>query len=115
MFSRRREARVRDKGASAGAALERPAHVDDPGPVGSKAQARALPALQHAFPLAVEGESWDLTDAAVRQKIGGQTETVCDYTIEGIDGLGTGHGIIEFLLLGSYQPYGFNAWSDVAK
>jgi hypothetical protein len=70
---------------------------------------------QYHGPLAVEGESWDLTDPAVTQKLMGQTETVCDYRVEGIDGIGTGHGIIEFLLLGAYQPYGFNAWSDVAK
>jgi hypothetical protein len=70
---------------------------------------------QYHGPLAVEGESWDLTDASVRQKLMGQTETVCDYIVEGIDGIGTGHGIIEFLLLGAYQPYGFNAWNDVAK
>lgn len=70
---------------------------------------------QYHGPLVVEGESWDLTDAAVTQKLMGQTETVCDYTVEGIDGIGTGHGIIEFLLLGAYQPYGFNAWNDVAK
>jgi hypothetical protein len=70
---------------------------------------------QYHGPLAVEGESWDLTDAEVTRKLMGQTETVCDYTVEGIDGLGTGHGIIEFLLLGAYQPYGFNSWGDVAK
>jgi hypothetical protein len=70
---------------------------------------------QYHGPLAVEGESWDLTDPAVTQKLMGQTETVCDYHVEGIDGIGTGHGIIEFLLLGAYQPYGFNAWNDVAK
>ncbi|MEX0750917.1 MAG: hypothetical protein WD359_08930 [Dehalococcoidia bacterium] len=70
---------------------------------------------QYHGPLAVEGDSWDLTDQAVTQKLMGQTETVCDYSVEGIDGIGTGHGIIEFLLLGAYQPYGFNAWNDVAK
>jgi hypothetical protein len=70
---------------------------------------------QYHGPLAVEGESWDLTDPSVTQKLMGQTETVCDYTVDGIEGLGTGHGIIEFLLLGAYQPYGFNAWNDVAK
>ena len=69
---------------------------------------------QYHGPLAVEGETWDLTDPEVTKKLMGQTETVCDYTVEGIDGIGTGHGIIEFLLLGAYQPYGFNAWSDVA-
>jgi hypothetical protein len=38
---------------------------------------------------------------------------VCDYHVEGLD-LGAGHGITEFLLLGTYTPYGFNQWSDVA-
>ena len=69
---------------------------------------------QYHGPLVVEGESWDLTDAEVTRKLMGQTETVCDYTVEGIDGLGTGHGIIEFLLLGAYLPYGFKSFGDVA-
>lgn len=69
---------------------------------------------QYHGPLAVEGETWDLTDASVTQKLMGQTETVCDYTVEGVD-LGTGHGILEFLLLGAYEPYGFAKWSDVAR
>ncbi len=68
---------------------------------------------QYHGPLAVEGETWDLTDASVTQKLMGQTETVCDYTVEGLD-IGTGHGILEFLLLGAYEPYGFAKWSDVA-
>jgi hypothetical protein len=70
---------------------------------------------QYHGPLVVEGESWDLTDDAVTKKLMGQTETVCDYTVEGIDGLGTGHGIIEFLLLGAYLPYGFKSFGDVAQ
>ncbi len=69
---------------------------------------------QYHAPLALEGETWDLTDASLLGRIGGQTETVCDYHVEGIDGLGTGHGILEFLLLGSYLPYGFKTWNDVA-
>jgi len=69
---------------------------------------------QYHGPLAVEGETWDLTDASVLQKIQGQTETICDFHVEGIDGIGVGHGILEFLLLGSYLPYGFKAWNDVA-
>jgi hypothetical protein len=69
---------------------------------------------QYHAPLAVEGETWDLNDAALLPKIGGQTETVCDYAVEGLGDLGTGHGIIEFLLLGAYEPYGFKAWNDVA-
>lgn len=69
---------------------------------------------QYHGPLVVEGETWDLRDEALLQRVAGQTETVCDYTVDGIDGLGVGHGIIEFLLLGAYQPYGFHTWSDVA-
>lgn len=69
---------------------------------------------QYHGPLAVEGEVWDLTDTARTQKLMGQTETVCDYTVEGLGDLGTGHGIFEFLLLGSYEPYGFKNFNDVA-
>jgi hypothetical protein len=69
---------------------------------------------QYHGPLAVEGETWDLTDASLVQRVSGQTETVCDYEVEGIPGAGTGHGIFEFLLLGAYEPYGFKAWNDVA-
>ena len=69
---------------------------------------------QYHGPLAVEGETWDLTDPSVTSKIQGQTETVCDYTVEGLGDIGKGHGILEFLLLGSYEPYGFKAWNDVA-
>ncbi|MDP9238894.1 MAG: hypothetical protein M3P30_16115 [Chloroflexota bacterium] len=70
---------------------------------------------QYHAPLAVEGETWDLGDATLLQRIGGQTETVCDYKVDGLGDLGTGHGIFEFLLLGAYAPYGFNRWNDVAK
>ncbi len=68
---------------------------------------------QYHGPLAVEGEVWDLGDQSLLARIGGQTETVCDYHVDGLD-LGVGHGITEFLLLGTYTPYGFNQWSDVA-
>jgi hypothetical protein len=70
---------------------------------------------QYHAPLAIEGETWDLGDASLLQRIGGQTETVCDYKVDGLGDLGTGHGIFEFLLLGAYAPYGFSAWNDVAK
>lgn len=69
---------------------------------------------QYHGPLAVEGETWDLTDPALVQRIAGQTETVCDFSVDGLDELGQGHGILEFLLLGAYEPYGFKSWSDVA-
>ncbi len=69
---------------------------------------------QYHGPLIVEGETWDLTDAELLKRISGQTETVCDYTVEGLGDIGVGHGIFEFLLLGAYEPYGFRAWNDAA-
>jgi len=69
---------------------------------------------QYHGPLAVEGETWDLTDASLLPKIAGQTETVSEYHVEGLGDLGVGHGIAEFLLLGAYEPYGFKQWNDVA-
>ncbi len=69
---------------------------------------------QYHGALAVEGEVWDLTDPALLPKISGQTETVCDFHAEGLGNLGDGHGILEFLLLGAYEPYGFKSWTDVA-
>jgi hypothetical protein len=69
---------------------------------------------QYHAPLAVEGETWDLTDAELVRRISGQTETVCDYTVDGLGDIGAGHGIFEFLLLGAYEPYGFKNWNDVA-
>lgn len=65
-------------------------------------------------PLVVEGETWDLQDPATLAKVGAHTQTVCDYAIDGIDGLGPGHGVFEFLLLGAYAPYGFKTFGDVA-
>jgi hypothetical protein len=70
---------------------------------------------QYHGPLVVEGETWDLTDASLLPKIAGQTETVCDYHVEGLGDLGIGHGITEFLLLGAYEPYGFRRWDETAK
>ncbi|HYM14023.1 MAG TPA: hypothetical protein VEZ14_00495 [Dehalococcoidia bacterium] len=70
---------------------------------------------QYHGPLAVEGETWDLGDAALRQRVSGQTETVCDYHVDGLGDIGTGHGITEFLLLGAYLPYGFRQWTDVER
>ena len=49
------------------------------------------------------------------QKAGVHTQTACDFHVEGIDDLGTGHGVFEFLLLGAYAPYGFKSFGDVAK
>jgi hypothetical protein len=69
---------------------------------------------QYHGPLAVEGEVWDLTDAALTPKLGVHTQTVCDFHVDGIDGLGVGHGVFEFLSLGAYEPYGFKSFADVA-
>jgi hypothetical protein len=70
---------------------------------------------QYHGPLAVEGETWDLTDAATVQKAGVHTQTVCDYRVDGLGGIGTGHGVFEFLSLGAYLPYGFKSFGDVAQ
>ncbi len=69
---------------------------------------------QYHGPLAVEGETWDLTDAALIPKLGVHTQTVCDFHVEGLGDLGVGHGVFEFLLLGAYAPYGFKSFGDVA-
>jgi len=69
---------------------------------------------QYHGPLAVEGEAWDLSDPATVQKAGVHTQTVCDFTVEGLGDIGTGHGVFEFLALGAYLPYGFKTFGDVA-
>ena len=65
--------------------------------------------------LVVEGETWDLTDPGVLAKAGAHTQTVCDFHVEGLGEIGTGHGVFEFLSLGAYEPYGFKSFGDVAK
>ncbi len=70
---------------------------------------------QYHGPLVVEGETWDLTDKQLLPRIAGQTETVCDVTVEGLGDIGVGHGPFEFLVLGAYEPYGFKTFGDVAK
>jgi hypothetical protein len=72
-------------------------------------------AQYHGPAVTVEGETWDISDPAVVAKAGIHTQTVCDFNVEGIDGLGVGHGVFEFLSLGAYTPYGFNSFGDVAK
>ncbi len=69
---------------------------------------------QYHGPLAIEGETWDLTDPAVVAKAGVHTQTVCDFFIEGLGDIGIGHGVFEFLSLGVYEPYGFRTFADVA-
>jgi hypothetical protein len=69
---------------------------------------------QYHGPLVVEGEAWDLSDPATVQKAGVHTQTVCDFTVEGLGDIGTGHGVFEFLALGAYLPYGFKTFGDVA-
>lgn len=70
---------------------------------------------QYHAPLAVEGETWDLTDQALLPRIAGQTETVCEVRVEGLGDIGVGYGPFEFLVLGTYEPYGFKSFGDVAK
>jgi hypothetical protein len=65
---------------------------------------------QYHGPLAVEGETWDITDAALVAKLAGQNETVCRATLDGQ----TGYGILELIILGLYEPYGFMKLTDVA-
>jgi hypothetical protein len=65
---------------------------------------------QYHGELAVEGEVWDIRDPALVKKLAGQTETVCRVQ----QGGETGYGIIEFILFGQYEPYGFKTPADVA-
>jgi hypothetical protein len=65
---------------------------------------------QYHGALAVEGETWDLTDDALVARVSGQGETVCRATYDGQ----TGHGIFELIILGLYEPYGFKTLTDVA-
>ena len=64
----------------------------------------------HGVPLAVDGETWDLSDPNLRLKAGDHTETVCEFKMGGK----TGHGLIEFYCLGPYEPYGLKTAFDVA-
>jgi hypothetical protein len=66
---------------------------------------------QYHGELAVEGETWDLTDAALVARVSGQNETVCRATLDGE----TGYGIFEFILFGLYDPYNFASFTDVAQ
>jgi hypothetical protein len=69
---------------------------------------------QYHGPISVETETWDLTDAALIPKLGVHTQTICDFQVEGLGGIGVGHGIFEFLSLGAYLPYGFKTFGDLA-
>jgi hypothetical protein len=69
---------------------------------------------QYHAPLAVETETWDLTDPNLIPKLGVHTQTICDFHVDGIGNIGAGHGIFEFLSLGAYLPYGFKSFGDVA-
>lgn len=69
---------------------------------------------QYHAPLAVETETWDLTDPSLIPKLGVHTQTICDFHVEGLGDVGVGHGIFEFLSLGAYLPYGFKSFGDVA-
>jgi hypothetical protein len=65
---------------------------------------------QYHGALAVEGETWDISDAALAARVAGQSEVVCRADVEGQ----TGYGIFEFILFGLYEPYGFKTLTDVA-
>ena len=69
---------------------------------------------QYHGPLVVETEIVGSHRSRVVPKIGVHTQTICDYTVEGLGDIGTGHGIFEFLFLGAYLPYGFKTFGDVA-
>jgi hypothetical protein len=69
---------------------------------------------QYHAPLAVETETWDLTDPNLIPRLGTHTQTICDFHVDGLGDIGTGHGIFEFLSLGAYLPYGFKSFGDVA-
>jgi hypothetical protein len=69
---------------------------------------------QYHGPLVVETETWDLTDPEAVAKAGVHTQTLCDYAVDGLGDIGTGHGVFELLILGTYLPYGFKTWGDVA-
>jgi hypothetical protein len=56
---------------------------------------------QYHGELAIDGESWDLTDEALVRRVSGQNETVCRVR----SGDRTGYGIFEFILFGQYDPY----------
>lgn len=66
---------------------------------------------QYHGELAVEGETWDLTDPATLARIAGQNQTVCRVEADGQ----TGYGIFELILFGLYEPYGFAKITDVAS
>ncbi|MGB2696171.1 MAG: hypothetical protein WBD55_13430 [Dehalococcoidia bacterium] len=65
---------------------------------------------QYHGELAIEGETWDITDPALVARLAGQSETVCRAMYDGH----TGYGIFEFILFGLYEPYGFHSLTDVA-
>lgn len=66
---------------------------------------------QYHGKLAVEGETWDLTESATVRRIAGQNQTVCRLEAGGQ----TGYGIFELILFGLYEPYGFTSLTDVAS
>ncbi len=60
--------------------------------------------------LAVEGEIWDLGDAATIKRISGLTETLCRFRM----GDTVGYGVFEFLCIGPYLPLGLETGQSVA-
>lgn len=66
---------------------------------------------QYHGPLAVEGETWDVTDAEFVRGIAGQNQTVCRVSEDGR----AGYGIFELIIFGLYEPYGFDSLTAVAR
>jgi hypothetical protein len=65
---------------------------------------------QYHGPLAVEGMTYDLSNADDLRKLAGIHETVCRFSADGE----VGYGIFEMLVAGVYPRYGFNTPRDVA-
>lgn len=67
---------------------------------------------QYHGALAVEGDVWDLSDPETLRRIAGLHEVLCEWTVEGG---ATGYGVIEFVAVGPYGPYGWASATDVAR
>ena len=65
---------------------------------------------QYHGPFAVEGMTYDLSNADDLRKLGGIHETLCRFRI----GDDVGYGVFELLAAGVYPRYGFNSPRDVA-
>ena len=66
---------------------------------------------QYHGELVVEGDTWDISDQDLVKRLAGQNQTVCKVSSDGA----SGYGIFELIIFGLYEPYGFQALTDVAK